>query len=81
MEYYKGMGKVRITVLLALASFLWAFVINEQVFVKQQQPKSQKGLFEMSLEELMEVKVTLASGEKEELSEPVGSIYLADSAV
>ena len=81
MEYCKGTGKVRITVLLALASFLWVFVISEQVFVKQQQPKSQKGLFEMSLEELMEVKVTLVSTEKEELSEPVGSIYLADSAV
>jgi hypothetical protein len=81
MEYHKGTGKVRITVLLALASFLWAFVINEQVFTEQQQPKSQKGLFEMSLEELMEVKVTLVSGEKEELSEPVGSIYLTDSKV
>ena len=81
MEYYKGTGKVRITILLALASFLWAFVINEQVFVKQQQPESQEGLFEMSLEELMQVKVPLVSGKEEELSEPVGAIYLTDSAV
>jgi len=75
------MSKIRITILLTVALFLWAIVIDERVLVEQQQPQSQNSLFEMSLEELMEVKVTLVSGEKEELSEPVGAIYLTDSTV
>lgn len=81
MEYYKGMSKIRTIVLLAVALFLWAFATQEWVFVEQQEPKSQENLFEMSLEQLMEVEVTLASEEKEELSEPVGAIYLTDFTV
>jgi len=75
------MSKIRITIILTVALFLWAFVIDERVLVEQQQPQSQKSFFEMSLEELMEVKVTLVSGEEEELSEPVGAIYLTDFTV
>ena len=81
MEYYKGTGKIRITVLLALASFLWGFVLQEQVLVEQQQPQSRKSFFEMSLEELMEVKVVSVSEEREELSKPVRAVYLTDSTV
>ena len=82
MEYYKGMSKIRTTiVVLAVALCLWAFVINERVFVEKQQPENQVNLFEMSLEQLMEVKVTLVSTEEGELSEPVGAIYLTDSTV
>ena len=81
MEFYKGMSKIRITILLTVALFLWAIVIDERVLVEQQQPQSRKSFFEMSLEELMEVKVTLASTEEGELSEPVGAIYLTDSMV
>ncbi len=75
------MSRIRTIVLLAVALFLWAFATQERVFVEQQQPENQVNLFEMSLEELMEVKVVSVSEEKEELSKPVGAIYLADSTV
>ncbi len=75
------MSRIRIIVLLTVALFLWAFVIEERVLVEQQQPQSRKSFFEMSLEELMEVKVVSVSEEKEELSKAVGAIYLTDFAV
>ena len=75
------MSRIRTIVLLVVASFLWAFVINERVLVEQQKPQSRESFFEMSLEELMEVEVASVSEEKEELSKAVGAIYLADSTV
>lgn len=76
---YKGISRIRTIVFLTLASFLWAFILQELVSVEQQQPESQVSLFEMSLEELMEVEVVSVSEEKEELSKPVGAVYLTDS--
>ena len=73
------MGRIRTIVFLTLALFLCAFALQEQVFVEQQQPQSQVSLFEMSLEELMEVEVTLASREEENPSKPARATYRTDS--
>ena len=75
------MSRIRTTILLAVSLFLWVFVVDERVFVEQQQPQSRENFFEMSLEQLMEVEITLASEEKEEWSKPAGAIYLTDSKV
>lgn len=68
-------------VLLALALFVGVIATQVCVFVEQQEPENQVNLFEMSLEELMEVEVTLASEEKEELSRAAVEIYLIDFTV
>ena len=60
--------KVYILVVLVLALFLWAFVLQEQAFAEQQDPNKEEDFFEMSIEELMEVEVTLASKRAGKLS-------------
>lgn len=76
------MSKIRATmVVLAVALFVGAIALQVRVFVEQQEPKGQKNFFEMSLEQLMDVEITLASEEKEELSRAAPAIYLIDYTV
>ncbi|MHC4791186.1 MAG: hypothetical protein ACYS8Y_07080 [Planctomycetota bacterium] len=61
------MNKIR-TIIVALAVILlfWSITPHGPRYRTQEKKATQENFFEMSLEELMEVKVTLVSDEKEE---------------
>ena len=55
-------------------AFLLVFAFNERLFAEQQDANAQEDFFEMSLEELMEVKVTTASKKAESVSDAPGVV-------
>jgi len=69
--------KICIFAVLALVLILLPPAPKGRVFVGRQEPEEQENFFEMSLEDLMEVKVTSVS--KEKLPEAAAAIRLLDS--
>jgi hypothetical protein len=78
----KNMNKIR-TIIVALAVILlfWSITPHGLLHRTQEKKATQENFFEMSLEELMEVKVTLVSDESEESPLSLHWVKLLDSKV
>lgn len=73
------MTRIKAYIFVVLALVLFVFAFSKQLFAQQKGPNDQEDLFEMSLEQLMNVEITLASKKEETLFETPAAAYVVTS--